>query len=376
MSDLRTTLERGVGGATPPPDGLERMLRRRDRKRRNQRITAGAVGIAVFVAAISVAMTGGPFDRSQPSVIGGPGTGPGVTGPSEHAVAPADGGFVGLPNPEAAPSTPKHGRLVLHLGGFAGGSSTDLWVYADGRLIWGDGPWAYQPADAPIAGATGFVEQRITPAWVESLRTEVISTGLFEHDLALLDLLGPGDPNFLDIQVRNGDRLVWLTWAVKENGRVTKDSPTATPEQVSALMGILSLLSDPTSWPARAWENQDPETFVPSRYQVWLRAWNPQTGNILPEGERALGLLPTSATDIFHRGTKVGRMTRELTTDDVRALAEALSGAGLQPQSMPYGDGEAVLRYELDIPSEPGSVLTVFIGPVLPHGEAVFLGPG
>jgi hypothetical protein len=54
MSDLRTILERGVGGATPPPDGFERMLRRRDRKRRNQRIAAGVVGIAVFVAAVWV----------------------------------------------------------------------------------------------------------------------------------------------------------------------------------------------------------------------------------------------------------------------------------------------------------------------------------
>jgi hypothetical protein len=26
MSDLRTILERGVGGATPPPDGFDRML--------------------------------------------------------------------------------------------------------------------------------------------------------------------------------------------------------------------------------------------------------------------------------------------------------------------------------------------------------------
>ena len=41
MSDLRKILERGVGGATPPPDGFERMLRRRDRKRRNERITGG-----------------------------------------------------------------------------------------------------------------------------------------------------------------------------------------------------------------------------------------------------------------------------------------------------------------------------------------------
>jgi hypothetical protein len=65
MSDLRTILERGVGGATPPPDGFERMLHRRDRKRRNQRITAGVVGIAVFVAAVWIVTSGGSSDRTQ-----------------------------------------------------------------------------------------------------------------------------------------------------------------------------------------------------------------------------------------------------------------------------------------------------------------------
>jgi hypothetical protein len=73
MSDVRTLLERGVGGATPPPNGFERMLRRRDRKRRNQRIAAGAVGIAVFVAAIWGVTAAGSFDRTttpadQPTV--------------------------------------------------------------------------------------------------------------------------------------------------------------------------------------------------------------------------------------------------------------------------------------------------------------------
>ncbi len=74
MSDVRTILERGVGGATPPPDGFERMLRRRDRKRRNQRIAAGVVGIAVFLAAIWIVTSGASSDRAlrpgnEPSTV-------------------------------------------------------------------------------------------------------------------------------------------------------------------------------------------------------------------------------------------------------------------------------------------------------------------
>jgi hypothetical protein len=38
--------------------------------------------------------------------------------------------------------------------------------------------------------------------------------------------------------------------------------------------------------------------------------------------------------------------------------------------------GEAVLRYQFEDPSEPGNSLYLFFGPVLPHGEAIFLGPG
>jgi dipeptidyl aminopeptidase/acylaminoacyl peptidase len=45
------------------------LLRRRDRKRRYQRITAGVVGIAVFVAAVWAVTTGGSFNWTQQPAI-------------------------------------------------------------------------------------------------------------------------------------------------------------------------------------------------------------------------------------------------------------------------------------------------------------------
>src|SRR5262245_28992098 len=57
MGDIRTLLERGYADATPAPDGFERLVRRRDRRRRNQRITAGVVGIAVFATVVAVLAT-------------------------------------------------------------------------------------------------------------------------------------------------------------------------------------------------------------------------------------------------------------------------------------------------------------------------------
>jgi hypothetical protein len=341
-----------------PEPSFEGFVRRRDRKRRNQRIAAGMVGFAVFLAAIALVALS-PIDRSLTPLGGGE---PQPTG------SPEAEGLVGLPIPGATPSAPEHGRLVLYIEG--GGPFTAVWVYADGRLIWGD--QGNVPAGAPTEGATGFVEQHLTLAGVEFLRTQVISTGLFEDDLALVR--DPGDPGFLTIRVRNGDRLVWLTWAVQENYRVPNDAPSATPEQASALEGIAALLADPTSWPASVWEDQDVETFVPSRYDVWLRLFPDQgLGANLPVGARDWGLLPASATDILRLGTKVDTAFYELTTHDTRALAEALNEAGLKPVAI---TGETVLRYTLEDPYEPGNSLYVFFGPVLPHGEAVFLGPG
>jgi Tol biopolymer transport system component len=58
-----------------PEASFEAFLRRRDRKRRNQRIAAGVVGIVVFVAAVWIVTSVGSPDRSMPAV-------PGTTGPT------------------------------------------------------------------------------------------------------------------------------------------------------------------------------------------------------------------------------------------------------------------------------------------------------
>jgi Tol biopolymer transport system component len=83
MSDLKALLERAdraVSDVPLPADGLDGLRRRRDRKRRNQRIAAGVVGIAVFVAAVWIVTTGGSLDRSEtPAVSGSAETGPAVS---------------------------------------------------------------------------------------------------------------------------------------------------------------------------------------------------------------------------------------------------------------------------------------------------------
>jgi transglutaminase-like putative cysteine protease len=76
MSEHTKLFERAAARYEPPDLPMDGLLKRRDRKRRNQRITAGLVGIGVFVAAVWFVTSGLSFDRTQTQIVpGGPGTG-------------------------------------------------------------------------------------------------------------------------------------------------------------------------------------------------------------------------------------------------------------------------------------------------------------
>jgi hypothetical protein len=65
MNDTKDLLQRARSQFPPPEGVMDSLIRRRDRKRRNQRITAGVVGIAVFVAAVWIVTSVGSLDRTQ-----------------------------------------------------------------------------------------------------------------------------------------------------------------------------------------------------------------------------------------------------------------------------------------------------------------------
>jgi hypothetical protein len=346
MSDLRAILERGVGGATPPPDGFERMLHRRDRKRRNQRIAAGVVGIAVFVAAVWIVTSGGWFDRTQtPAVPGGSETGPTETGPSV-APDPDAEGLRGLPPEGATPSTPENGELVVELNG-------RVWVYADGRVI-------SSLYDNTLEPYSGLVEQHLTPEGVEFLRSNVLATGLFEHDL---ELAREEDTCCLSIRVRDGDRLVRVTWGSR---RVYPQAPIATPEQATALQSLYELLTRPASWPASVWTDQQIRGYVPTSYSVCSRGVEPS---------RVLALLPEPARDLLGAeylkmdGNKQSVDCSQMTTEVARALA------GILIAELGHEGGPS-LGFSFEDPEVPGSHILIGFGPVLPHGTPWFTGPG
>ena len=269
MNDVRTLLERGYADATPPPDGFERMLRRRDRKRRNQRIAAGVVGIAVFVGAVWIVTSGLSFDQSQKEGIpggAGPGTGqngPTETGPTETGPVigstgdPWSVGFNGLPPERAKPSEPLVGELVLHDSGIHPWFAVNL--FADGRLIWArDGVFTGESVPTPppegFPVVSGWIEQRLTPEGVELLRSGTVPLGgQFENP---------------------GERLPVSAWV------------------------------DPTLRP-----------YVPSKYRAFVYGV-----------EKILRLLPEAAADLLQGAVR----SEVVTTEDARTLVEALTAAGFE----------------------------------------------
>jgi hypothetical protein len=153
-----------------PEPSFERFVHRRDRKRRNQRVAAGVVGMTIFVAAVWTVMGSG-LDRGRtPATPGETETGPIVTGPivtgpivtGPIVTGPAgslDGGWdgEGLPPEGPVPSTPEEGKLIAYRAAIHVGQ---VFVYADGRAIW-----------LPDAGGP-ILEQRLSPEGLELMRAK------------------------------------------------------------------------------------------------------------------------------------------------------------------------------------------------------------
>ena len=207
-----------------------------------------------------------------------------------------------LPFAGATPSTPETGTLVLTYDGrpeergFPGVFVPvhQVWVYADGRVIWRRerGPSGLGQL------ATGYLERRLTREGVELLRGKVLATGLFRGDLYLWSA---HDLVWGAIRVRQGGRLVGVYWCCY----FTMDPPPAFPAvvraanagQAKAISQLTELLSAPLAHlPASAWADQELRAFVPSRYAVCYSRWKPPIyAPAYLKPARVLGSVPAEA---------------------------------------------------------------------------------
>jgi hypothetical protein len=188
MKNTREVLERvGERFALPEPM-FERLQRRRDRKRRNQRIMAGVVGIGVFAAAIWGIATGGPFDRTQTPATRGPTVPPAPDVP-DYVIDLNTGVMTPLPETII--------RTAIRTAGETGEGREAQSMYAaspDGSMLAYVGTSDGGPPQIFIAGIDGTGVRQVThglpapwwPAWSPdgTLVAYARSTGLFVLDVA------------------------------------------------------------------------------------------------------------------------------------------------------------------------------------------------
>jgi hypothetical protein len=223
-------------------------------------------------------------------------------------------GFAGLAPAGAEPSSPPSGELVV--GFFFGHTPGDpgrfeVHVYSDGRLI------SQRLGGDSVQDSTGLVEQRLTPEGVERLRSEVLGSGLFDGEaLHLTDAPGLF---YGGISVRDGDRLLELTWG--DVGPVDAQLSVPTDEQTQSLERLDTRFEFPGWLPPTAWDDREMRAFVPSMYVTCLNA--KRQGEIAA----ALARLPRRAIALFQHADRPKRYARgsvrcyALTTDDARELA-------------------------------------------------------
>jgi hypothetical protein len=332
-------------------------------------LTVAAV-LVVALAALALQagrpFPGGPPSSPEPSSAG-----------SEAPTASDVGAISGLPPAGSTPSDPTAGELALRFEGSVSAPYTTTWVYADGRLI----THQYPNDRPPGVGEEfiGLVERRLTPAGVEFLRSQILATGLFDEDLTVAMEERSG---FIELQVKNEDRLVRAVWA----HNVDSSAPAATDEQVRLLMELSGLLTDQESWPASVWGDDTVTAYVPSHFAICLgvRAQGAAEGDWLGPTDPApvWALFPQPAQDLLRAGEPTidiewmhadAGCTR-LTTADARALAQAFEAAGAQRD--PRQSGEYHVAYSVNDPTGTWEPIWIQFGPVLSHGVATWLGPG
>lgn len=153
--------------------------------------------------------------------------------------------------------------------------------------------------------------------------------------------------------------------------------PTATVDQVSALRHIDYLAADLASWlPANAWEDARIKAYVASEYAI-CTGWRPEVGSPTIDASRILELLPPQLAHLVRaRGWapwSVRPNCSVVATEEARAVADALEGAGLERGG---GEGRGAenlyrLAYSFDAPDGSAGAIIIFFEPTLPHGEWV-----
>jgi hypothetical protein len=228
-----------------------------------------------------------------------------------------------------------------------------MYLYADGRLI------SIRGADDETLGS-GWIERRLTLEGVALVRSEILSSGLFDPGRETPSPLGTFDGS---IVVRDEDRLLYPQWA----GNV--------PDSFAE---VAARLRNPGTWlPGHAWDDRELKPWDPAHYGVCLRR---ETGTIdspLEDPAAAMSTAfpgPAEVTANVRHWQPPHVLQTEPGPDcyDVkpaaalgmaRAFEQALDDDMLSALSM----GEDGYEYEAAPPVS--ALIHISFVPLLPHGE-------
>ena len=327
-----------------PRVGHGRRPERPNRPWSRRRIAVGAAA-AVIVAGIVFVRTA----NDDVEVIAPAGPGPTATTTPPPSPPTGDTGFVGLPPEGATPSTPPAGEMVAawYAHPLAGSSfSGARHVYADGRVL------SYQ-----VSRDSGWLEQRLTPEGVELVRSEIVSTRLFDADVDLGTARGA-------IRARNGDRLVNVEVA---------SGP--------GLQLLLRLAALETWLPPSVWEDREAKAYIPSNYAVCVgRAGS---GEALPDPGQVVSLIPAPLPQLSGSPRRANDYPEgpmgdtpyspdcwNVTTEQAREVAAAFDAAGIETEE----ESRLGLHYRFDVPEPVSTAVDVNVLPVLPEGAPGAIG--
>ncbi len=250
--------------------------------------------------------------------------------------------FAGVPPDGVKASTPTTGKLMLGLS-----LSPTTWnVYTDGRIIWQRWTSSGNATVVPDGARrldTGYVQQRLTLQGVQLLRSKILSTGLFEHNLKL----EVGGHSWFDYQVRRGDRLVTVQGVPSADPSWNEHFTTATPAEMRELAWIEKLVAHPARrLPTRAWADRQIRAFVPARYVL-----------AIDRGYPDISKLPASAGKVLVQYKNLRRHACQIvTTGQARALLQVFAEAGISPRennALTIAFGLAGLRNPSDLHLTP-----------------------
>lgn len=257
--------------------------------------------------------------------------------------------FPVLPPIGAKPSTPTTGRWVIDVNLHP---NTEWRVYADGRMIGQSWTRSNRPRMIPRGATpndTGYVQQRLTRRGVHLLRSAILASGLFQHNLSLDRRSYRTHQDSDDYRIRTHGRTIDV--AVSPAPAAGDVSPQAsrreTPAQARALARITALFTDPTRLlPAAAWADRTIRPWIPSHYILSHDRYAPDPAR-----------LPSPANAALAQYTKLlSTSVQVITTNQARALLQAFKEAGVAPA----GDNATIVVYDFAGLHMRPTLLTLF----------------